>query len=93
MKPKGEKKYKIIKCWNRRLPIVMEGTLQELISYCSYTLEVGKSWEHEKGNKKINLNPKSIESLIKNLENAVRNSSLNGCCESNYSYENVITKK
>ena len=31
---------------------ISEGTLEELIESCRYTLECGKSWEHEKGNKK-----------------------------------------
>jgi hypothetical protein len=56
----------------------VEGTLAELINHFSYTLEVGKSWENEKGNKKINMNPKTIEQLIKNVENAKDNAASNG---------------
>tara|TARA_R110001632_G_scaffold76073_1_gene172691 strand:- start:910 stop:1155 length:246 start_codon:yes stop_codon:yes gene_type:complete len=55
------------------------GTILELIEYFGYTLECGKSWEHEKGNKKININPKGIKSLVKNLNNADNNSASNGC--------------
>jgi hypothetical protein len=33
-----------------------KGTMSELLDYFGYTLECGKSWEHEKGNSKINLN-------------------------------------
>lgn len=40
-----------------------EGTLEELISYYSYTLEIGNSW-----NKKINRNPKTIKSFVSNLQ-------------------------
>lgn len=58
------------------------GTLQELIEAYSYTLETGKCYEHEKGNKKINLNPKSAKALVTQLNNAVNNSAANGC--SNY---------
>jgi len=54
------------------------GTLQELIQHHSYTLECGKSWEHEKGNHKINMNPKSIKTLVKNLNWATNNSAANG---------------
>jgi hypothetical protein len=54
------------------------GTLAELIEYYSYTLETGKSYEHERGNRKINLNPKSIESLVQNLNNAKDNAAANG---------------
>lgn len=54
------------------------GTLAELIEYYSYTLETGKSYEHERGNRKINLNPKSIESLVQNLNNAKSNAAANG---------------
>jgi hypothetical protein len=53
-------------------------TLEEFIKYFSYTLEVGKSWEHEKGNKKINLQPKSIKTLITNINNAENNAAANG---------------
>ena len=54
------------------------GTLAELIEYYGYTLETGKSYEHERGNSKINLNPKSIESLVQNLNNAKDNAAANG---------------
>ena len=55
------------------------GTLEYLTKYFGYTLECGKSWEHEKGNKKINLNPKTARSLVTNLNNAKTNSAANGC--------------
>ena len=55
------------------------GTLEELIQYFSYTLECGKSWERERGNKKINVHPKTIKSLVNNLNNAKTNSAANGC--------------
>lgn len=54
-------------------------TVAEAVAYYGYTLECGASWEHEKGNKKINRNPKSIDALIKNLNNASNNSARNGC--------------
>lgn len=63
------------------------GTLPELIRVFSYTLECGASWQHEKGNKKINREPKGIKSLVSNLNNAVNNSAANGF--SNYYYELV----
>ena len=68
-----------------------EGTLAELINYFHYTLEVGKSWEREKGNKKINMNPKTIQDLIKNVENAKDNSASNGY--GGYSYSVVEDTK
>lgn len=58
---------------------IVTDTLENLISNFSYTLEVGKSWQHEKGNKKINLKPKTIKSLITNLNNAKSNAAANGC--------------
>jgi hypothetical protein len=61
-------------------------TIPNLIQYFSYTLKVGQSWEHEKGNKKINTNPKSIKSLIDNLNKAESNRAKNGC-SSTYYYE------
>ena len=54
-------------------------TLEEAIDYYGYTLEVGASWAHEKGNKKIDRNPKTIKSLITNLNNASNNAARNGC--------------
>lgn len=62
-----------------------EGTLEELVKYHSYTLECGASWQHEKGNKKINREPKSINVLISNLNNAVNNSAANGYAGKDYS--------
>mgnify|MGYP003345704653 FL=1 len=53
-------------------------TLEELIEYFSYTLECGVAYQHEKGNKKIDRNPKTIKSLIKNINNAVNNAAANG---------------
>lgn len=54
------------------------GTLKELISAYGYTLEKGASWQHEKGNKKVNRNPTSIKSLVDNLNKATNNSASNG---------------
>ena len=56
----------------------LTGTIEELVQSCSYTLECGASYSHEKGNAKINRNPKTIKSLITNLNNAVNNSAANG---------------
>ena len=53
-------------------------TLEEAIAYYAYTLEVGYSWQHEKGNKKINLHPKTMKSLIINLNNVSNNSANTG---------------
>lgn len=65
-----------------------EGTLEELVKSFSYTLEVGKSWEHEKGNSKINCNPKTIGALIKNLNNAKNNAASDGYAD--IYYEEII---
>ena len=54
-------------------------TLEEAVDYYAYTLEVGASWAHEKGNKKINRKPATIKSLITNLNNASNNAARNGC--------------
>lgn len=78
------KKYQITKS-NYRSTYTQEGTLPELIQAYSYTLECGASWQHEKGNKKINKQPKSIKSLITNLYNAANNSAANGY--SGYEFE------
>lgn len=68
---------------------VQEGTLPELVEAYSYTLEVGASWQHEKGNSKINQDPKTIKNLVKNLNNAVNNSAANGDGGKTYTYEEV----
>lgn len=57
---------------------ISKGTLEELVKAHSYTLECGASYAHEKGNSKINRKPKTIASLITNLNNAVNNSAANG---------------
>ncbi len=60
------------------------GTVEELLKYFSYTLECGKSYEWEKGNSKINLNPKSAKSLVTQLNKAEANSAANGYSENSY---------
>lgn len=64
---------------------IQEGTLEELLNAYRYTLECGQSYEHEKGNKKINMNPKSAKALVTQLNNAVNNSAANGCAMCGYS--------
>jgi hypothetical protein len=59
-------------------------TMEALWEYFSYTLECGASYAHEKGNKKINRKPKTIASLVTNLNNAVNNSAANGWAGKTY---------
>lgn len=59
-------------------PYEIAGTLAELIEKFSYVLKKGKSWEYERGNRKINLAPKTARSLITNLQNASDNAAANG---------------
>jgi len=73
------KQYTIIIHQRGRDPRETTGTLPELINYFSYTLERGYSWQNERGNKKIDRNPKTIASLVKNLNNAENNAAANGC--------------
>ncbi len=85
------KTYSIVK--NRKgKESTISGTLSELIDYFGYTLETGKSYEHEKGNKKINMSPKTIGSLVNNLNNAVNNSAANGYSDTSYSLTDTDTK-
>ena len=77
------KQYTILQHRRGRVTPV-SGTISELTKYFGYTLEKGKSWEHERGNKKINLNPKSIQSLINNINNAEDNAARNGCGSTYY---------
>lgn len=65
------------------------GSLDELVKSFSYTLECGASYSHEKGNSKINRSPKTIKSLISNLNNAVNNSAANGYAGVSYALKEV----
>lgn len=60
------------------------GTLAELIDAYGYTLECGKAYECERGNAKINMSPKTVGSLVTNLNRAVNNSSSIGSANSFY---------
>lgn len=71
------KEYKVV-MERRGIEREITGTLAELIEYFGYTLEKGKSWERERGNKKINTRPATIRSLISNLNNAESNAAANG---------------
>ena len=81
---KVEKTFKIIKSRQRGSDMTSEGTLDELIKYHAYTLETGASYQNEKGNKKIDRAPKSIASLVKNLNNATNNAAANGYSGTSY---------
>ena len=59
-------------------------TLENLIRYFSYTLECGKAYEREYGNRRINTAPKSARSLVTNLNNAESNRARNGCASTYY---------
>lgn len=61
------------------------GTLAELIKAYGYTLEVGESWQHEKGNHKINRNSRNVNDLVKNLNWAVDNAASDGYSGKSYS--------
>jgi len=62
----------------------MEGTVAELTEKCSYTLDCGYGWQHEKGNKKINCKPTTIKGLITNLNNALNNAASNGYADKQF---------
>jgi hypothetical protein len=60
---KEPKQFKINITHTRRGDKIIEGTLEYLIGYFGYTLEIGNSW-----NRKINREPKSIKSFVTNLQ-------------------------
>ena len=62
-------------------------TVEEWTQYFGYTLEVGQSWQHEKGNRKINRKPTTIKSLITNVNNALNNAARNGYSGTYYELE------
>ncbi len=51
------------------------GTLEELKEEFRYTLDCGSSYNGQRGCKKVNPDPKSIKSLVDNLNKAAEN-----CC-------------
>jgi len=70
--------YTIIVKSNRRADKNVTGTFAYLLDYFSYTLETGYSYQDEKGNKKINRNPKNVKALVTTLEKASNNAAVNG---------------
>ena len=72
------KRYKIEKFHNGRQRII-EGTLQELVSYFRYTLSNGNAY-----NPKISKSPRTIKSLENNLNRAIRE--IQGACYNQDSY-------
>ena len=68
------------------------GTLEQLVNAYGYTLEVGESYQHEQGNRKINRNPKSIKTLVSNLYNASNNGAANGYSGEYYQEVEVTAK-
>jgi hypothetical protein len=86
LEAKVEKVYKVTKTRHRTgQKYEFTGTLDELINTVfGYTLEKGASWQHEKGNKKINRHPKNIAALIANLNAAVNNAAANGYAGESY---------
>jgi hypothetical protein len=87
---KAPKQFKVTKFRGHGSNTEFTGTLPELIKTFSYTLETGASYAHEKGNKKINREPKGIKSLITNLNNAVQNSAANGYTDIRYNAEEIV---
>ena len=61
------------------------GTMVELLDYFGYTLEVGKSYEHERGRYKINMNPRNINQLVDALNKAATNAAANSAPSTYYS--------
>jgi len=78
---KIEKTYKVEKSHSRRATTIIEGTLEYLIGYFSYTLEIGNSWNY-----KISRNPKTIKSFVSNLQKSFEEQE--ACC-----YERTNIKK
>ena len=88
---KASKLYRITKTKSGRFggdvrTYTQEGKLEELIKAYSYTLECGRDYQHEKGNKKINTQPKNIKSLVTNLYNASNNRAADGYSGETFSY-------
>jgi hypothetical protein len=91
IKMKTQARYIVTKTKDRdgRTYITNPLTLPELVDYYKHTLDTGRSYQHEKGNKKINTAPKSISVLIKNLNAAVNNAAANGYAGVSFTYQEV----
>ena len=61
-----------------------KGTVKQLVEWYQSTLENGKEYEHQRGCKKISLNPRNLEGLVNNLNKALDNIAANGYCEDYY---------
>jgi len=62
------------------------GTVEHLVKQVfGYTLETGASYQHEKGNQKVNRNPKTIAQLLTALNRASNNAAANGYSGTHYS--------
>ncbi len=66
-------------------------TLEEAIAYYGYTLNCGNIRQGIKGNKKVNLSPRTIGSLITNLNNAAYNI-FNNCCSDSYTAREFVAQ-
>jgi hypothetical protein len=53
-------------------------SVEEAVNYFGCTLDLGASYENEKGSKKINRYPKTVKGLIDNLNKASKNASKGG---------------
>lgn len=82
-KDRTMKTYTILYTYHGRTTKVTD-TLPNLIEHFSYTLECGKAYEWERGNKRINTAPKTARSLVTNLNNAESNRARNGCASTSY---------
>ena len=69
----AQKKVYTVICEHRNRQTEYTGTIEELIQTFKYTLECGESWQHEKGCRKVNTNPKTIKGLLTALSNSVYN--------------------
>lgn len=68
-----QKEYTVI-CHHRGRATEYTGTLEHLIKHVfGYKLTCGASWQHEKGCRKVNTNPKSGKGLVTALNNAAHN--------------------
>ena len=59
--------------------------LYEAVHFYGYALDCGFLHQAKQGNTKINRTPKTIASLIRNLNNAANNVVANGCSTISYS--------
>lgn len=84
------KKFIVIKTRNDKDYELKPMTLPELVQYFNGTLEKGRSWQNERGNKKIPTKFTNIDRFIQALNDSENNAAANGFSGTYYSLKQDV---